>query len=151
LLDDSLTNNRHLGRGAFFLRVERTAFADGPVPRTKVSIANAENGRKPVAVSGDHLARGSNRRRCNRNGGRLPLDCRRIGLGQRDLAVGTTTNPTRNAGAVANEQHVFTQALYGFVDPLFGAFTHANHGNHRRHTDDDAQSRQGRAQLVGPQ
>ena len=107
----------------------------------------------PVHVAGDQLAAGIDGRRYHGNAGHLALDCFQIIDGQSVRAgiAGAAADTADVLCARRYEQKVRADAVDLGLDRCLCALANADHSDHRRDTNNDAEHGERRAHLVALQ
>ncbi len=139
---DARSEQGDLAAAAYLLGLEVPALVDLPAPRHEVLVVDALDGRGPVGVADDHLGHPP-------HGGRGGDDLRDLGLerpgvGDRQprLAAARRADAAPAARPGHHHEQVAAERTDLAVDLGLGAGADGDHGDHRGHSDDDAEHRQ---------
>jgi hypothetical protein len=146
-----LADDGHLGRALDVGGVESPPVRQRPFARFEVVVGRAEDRRAPVGVARHHLRAGARARRGHLHLGHLPGNRQRVFLGQALAGLRAQAHAAGRDAAGDHQHDVGAQALHLLLHALGGAAAHGDHGDDRRHADDDAQHGEDGAQRVGGQ
>jgi hypothetical protein len=148
---DRLPDQRDLRRRVEIGLRELAARGERPFARDQVVGRDAEDLRRPVAVAEHDLARAAQLRRRDLDLGNLARHQERVVLGKGLLRPRAHAHAARREVARQHDDEVGAQALDLVLDARLRARADRRHRDHRAHADDDAEHRQGAAQLVDAQ
>ena len=137
-----------------FLIAERRALLHRPGSDVEIVWRRAGDAGVPVLVPVDHLLAAGESRRGLRDERDFFQDGVHVVHGEGPHAAVSLPHATRAIASRRYEDGVRPHGLNALLDDVLRALSNADDGDHRAHSDDDAQHRQGRAHLVarqGPQ